>query len=389
LPDFEHKEFTLIEPEFGSSLVDLIIELDHLRRKQLQGSTHPQVFFQLKRIFHMLESVGSARIEGNNTTMAEYIETKIDERPYINENIQEIRNIESAMDFIDENIQESPINRFFISELHKTIVKDLTPPPEGEGDSHPGKYRSKPISIQGVNHTPPSSQQQIEGYMDELIDVVNRDLEPKYDLIRIAMVHHRFMWIHPFNNGNGRTGRLLTYAMLVKAGFNVNVGRILNPTAVFCFDRELYYDMLAKADSGENEDLEEWCYYVLDGLKTEIDKVDRLLDYEYLKEEILIPALDYSIKLKYIDKTDYKILKKAVEEQVIQNSDLQEIFIDKLPAAISRMIRKLRENKMLEPEPDNSRKYHISVTNNFLIRGVIKKLEEKGFIPLQEEMQEA
>lgn len=130
--------------------------------------------------------------------------------------------------------------------------------------------------------------------------------------------------------------------------------------------------------------MEEWCCYVLEGLKTEIDKVDRLLDYQYLKEKILIPTLDYSLKRKYIDRTDFKILKKAVEKQVIQNNDLQEVFPDKLPAAISRMIRKLRKSKMLESEPDNSRKYHINVTNNFLIRGIVKVLEDEGFVPVNE-----
>ncbi len=74
---FTHYDLKLIEPSFGSSLTDLIIELDHLRKKQLGGSTHPKVFFQLKYIFHTLESIGSARIEGNNTTIAEYIETKL------------------------------------------------------------------------------------------------------------------------------------------------------------------------------------------------------------------------------------------------------------------------------------------------------------------------
>lgn len=123
---------------------------------------------------------------------------------------------------------------------------------------------------------------------------------------------------------------------------------------------------------------------MLEGLKTEIDKVDRLLDYQYLKEKILIPTLDYSLKRKYIDRTDFKILKKAVEKQVIQNNDLQEVFPDKLPAAISRMIRKLRKNKMLESEPDNSRKYHINVTNNFLIRDIVKVLEDEGFVPVNE-----
>ncbi len=74
---FTHYDLKLVEPSFGSTLTDLIIELDYLRRKSLGGSTHPKVFFQLKHIFHTLESIGSARIEGNNTTVAEYIETKL------------------------------------------------------------------------------------------------------------------------------------------------------------------------------------------------------------------------------------------------------------------------------------------------------------------------
>ena len=70
---FTHYDLKLVKPTFDSSLTDLIIELDYLRKKQLGGSTHPKVFFQLKHIFHTLESIGSARIEGNNTTIVEYI----------------------------------------------------------------------------------------------------------------------------------------------------------------------------------------------------------------------------------------------------------------------------------------------------------------------------
>ncbi len=71
---FLHYDLKLLEPTFGSSLTDLIIDLDYLRRQHLSMSTHPKVFFQLKHIFHTLESISSARIEGNNTTIAEYIE---------------------------------------------------------------------------------------------------------------------------------------------------------------------------------------------------------------------------------------------------------------------------------------------------------------------------
>ena len=91
VPTFKHYDLALIEPSFNSSLTDLIIELDYLRKKPLGGSTNPRVFFQLKHIFHTLESIGSARIEGNNTTIAEYIETKLTETTNVSDGIKEIQ----------------------------------------------------------------------------------------------------------------------------------------------------------------------------------------------------------------------------------------------------------------------------------------------------------
>jgi hypothetical protein len=44
------------------------------------------------------------------------------------------------------------------------------------------------------------------------------------DFIKVALSHHRFGWIHPFRNGNGRVVRLLTYLLLIKYGFNVKTG---------------------------------------------------------------------------------------------------------------------------------------------------------------------
>src|SRR5690606_24214283 len=106
--------------------------------------------------------------------------------------------------------------------------------------------------------------------------------------------------IHPFGNGNGRTVRLFTYAMLVKTGFNVSVGRIINPTAVFCSNRNDYYRMLAEADKGTREGILTWSEYVLKGLKDEIEKIDKLLDYNFLRKEILLPTINHSLERKYI-----------------------------------------------------------------------------------------
>ena len=89
----------LFVPNFNSALTSAIVELDYLRRIHLAPTTHPVVFSQLKRLFHTLESVGSARIEGNNTTLTEYLELQHEEEQgdAQNENVLEIQNIETAL----------------------------------------------------------------------------------------------------------------------------------------------------------------------------------------------------------------------------------------------------------------------------------------------------
>ncbi|HLE17863.1 MAG TPA: Fic family protein [Syntrophales bacterium] len=383
-PTFKHYDLALVAPDFNSPLTGLIIELDHLRRKQLSGSTPTQIFFQLKHIFHTLESIGSARIEGNNTTIAEYIETKLSEtQSPSNKGILEIVNMEQAMSFIDENIKDMALNRALLSELHKKVVAGLIAPPDGEGDHTPGIYRAHNVKIIGATHKPPESIQ-IHAYMDELFSFINHADEPRYDLLKVAIAHHRFLWIHPFTNGNGRTVRLFTYAMLVKQGFNVDVGRILNPTAVFCSDRKKYYNYLSSADSGQREGILSWCEYVLKGLKDEIEKIDRLLDYDYLKKEILLPAISFSLERRYVNDIEGRIMKRVVEKKVLQASDLKDIFPGKYASDISRNISRLKEKRMLVPIRDGARKYIIRFDNNFLLRGIIKLLGEKGFIAIND-----
>jgi Fic family protein len=373
-----------VETTFDSTLTDLIIELDHLRKKQLGGSTHPKVFFQLKHIFHTLESIGSARIEGNNTTIAEYIETKLSDIKVVTPSIREIQNIEKAMAFIEENVNDYPINRAFLSEMHKKIVDGLLPPPDGEGDSTPGVYRKVNLKINKSSHKPPEWLA-VEDYMNELLEFVNKDDSPKYDLLKTAIAHHRFVWIHPFGNGNGRTVRLFTYAMLVKAGFNVNVGRIINPTAVFCSNRNDYYKFLSEADRGTVEGLTSWIEYVLKGLKDEIEKIDKLSDYNFLRKEILLPSINHSLERKFITDVETKILKRVVDKQVISASDIKDIFPGKADAEVSRQIRKLIDRKMLISEKEGTRKYVLRFDNNYLIRSIIKQLGDKGFLPVRDE----
>lgn len=380
---FVHYNLKLVEPDFGSSLTDLIIDLDYLRKKSLEGSTHPMVFFQLKNIFHLLESIGSARIEGNNTTLAEYIDAKSTSEDSSSKDIKEIANIENSMEFIEDQVLHNPINQVFVSELHKKVVKGLKKPPLGGGDPTPGAYRSTNLEINHSAHKPPEHVQ-VRDYMDELFAFIEKNDSPKYDLIKTAIAHHRFVWIHPFRNGNGRTVRLLTYAMLVKQGFNLNKGRIVNPTAIFCSDRDAYYSHLALADKGTKAGILTWCEYVLVGLKQEIEKINKLCDYKYLQQEILLPSVDYAEEMGNINPIEAQVLKKAIPLQRVQANDLKSIFHDKSGAEISRQIRRLKDRKLLVPEEAGKRKYTICLTNSPLMRAVIHRLGVEGFLPIND-----
>ncbi|MBX9716367.1 MAG: Fic family protein [Burkholderiaceae bacterium] len=378
MPAFHHHELGLLNPAFDSPLVDVVTELEHLRRLRLGGSTPEPVFQQLKQIFHMLESLGSARIEGNHTTLADYVESRLAPQPAtLSDQLREMANIEDAMGFIEQHVHPGhEVTEHLVRELHAITVQGL----EREGDDTPGAYRQKAVQISQSEHLPPEAVS-VPQYMAGLVQFINQADPAKYDLIKVALAHHRFAWIHPFGNGNGRVVRLLTYALLIKYGFNVKAGgRVLNPTAVFCNDRDQYYDMLSKADAGTPEGREAWCVYVLSGMLNELSKVDQLTDSAFLIERILIPALRHARERELVTPMEERVLLGAARSGIAKASDLA----DAMPGLSERQrtyqIGKLVERGMLAPVRPGARQYTVGFANSFLMRGVIRALASEGFI---------
>lgn len=118
---------------------------------------------------------------------------------------------------------------------------------------------------------------------------------------------------------------------------------------------------------------------MLRGLKEEIEKIDKLLDYDYLAKEILVPTIKHSLERKYITDVEAKILRMAIEKKTIQSSDLKEIFQGKHGAELSRQIKRLVDKKMLQRI--GFKDYVISFGDNYLLRGIMKVLGDKDFLP--------
>jgi Fic family protein len=380
----------LIEPSFKDPLTDLILELDHQRIFVFWGSTPPALFSQLKELFHILETLGSARIEGNRTTIAELVDRKLDS-PTEHEKLHEIRNIDTALLFIEEAWSRDPenfrIDHGLIRELHRLTTSGLSL--NGEGDSTPGSYRVVPVRIAGSAHQPPDASD-VFSLVDELLDYLHNPDPPKYDLTKIALAHHSFTWIHPFANGNGRTVRLFTYALLLKTGFRVGgprpATRLLNPTAVFCSDRDKYYEMLSRADSGTDEGLLSWCSYVLSGLKVELDKVGKLLDYDWLKRNILHPAIVELHQNNGLSNHERIILLLALDKLVVRNQDIRPALNSMSMVQTSRILAELRKRQLLVPAAGAERSYELGIAQSPLLRTVLRHLDRQGFLPLKGEI---
>lgn len=296
------------------------------------------------------------------------------------ESIKEITNIEKAIDFIENTVNsKTVIARKFISEIHKILVQDLSP--MGEGSSTPGALRSINVVILGSNHLPPENIK-VQEYFDELLNFINMLVSNQYHLLVMAIAHHRMAWIHPFDNGNGMMVRMLTYALLIKQGFQVKTGRILNPTAMFCMDSDKYYSMLSQADIGGEENILAWCSYVLEGLKSEIEKIDQLLNLDFILEKILLPTLAYAQEYSLITSREYLVLKEVIknDSMTLKSSDLIKILGEVSSVQRSRIIGRLKEKGILLPLKPKGRIYTIGFKNNYLLRGVLKALEENGFI---------
>lgn len=106
--------------------------------------------------------------------------------------------------------------------------------------NYAGRFRTSAVRISGANFLPPNAQK-VSALIDELINWVNTtELNP---LIKSAIFHHRFVWIHPFFDGNGRTVRLMFNLIFMKLGFP--------PAIILKNDRKKYYDALNRANNGD------------------------------------------------------------------------------------------------------------------------------------------
>lgn len=211
-----------------SSYAELFAEVDALkaeidkRRPLTQGELQ-----RLREEFLIEYTYNSNAIEGNTLTLQEtalVLEgVTIDKKP-LKDHLEAVGHRDAFLYVQDLVKDKVPFSESIIKQIHTLVLMDR---PEDRG-----VYRRIPVRIMGAYHVPSDPilvPEQMENLIAEFAG--NKKLHP---IERAALFHLKFESIHPFVDGNGRTGRLILNLMLMQAGYT--------PINVKYSDRKRYYE---------------------------------------------------------------------------------------------------------------------------------------------------
>ena len=174
-------------------------------------------------------------IEGNRLTLRQtalIINDKITPPGTRTDDVMEALNIVDAWNFV--KFYKGRLNKVFVCRIQYEITKHTSCRIQGS-------YRDGEVRIAGSNHIPPKSED-IKVLLDRLFDKFYIQKKTSHPIELATLLHNKFVGIHPFTDGNGRTARLLMNWVLFKNKFP--------PVIIEVVNREQYYNAIEDADRG-------------------------------------------------------------------------------------------------------------------------------------------
>lgn len=255
-------------------------------------------------------------IEGTQTTIEEELMPIVELNPEKRDDVAEVHNYIKALEYGVKRItvDEFPLSSRLIREIHAILLEGV----RGEYKT-PGEYRKSQNWIGGTmpstaSYVPPVFTRIPELITDIEMFIHNEDIYVP-ELIKIALIHYQFESIHPFLDGNGRTGRILIPLLLLNSEILTKPSFYISN--YFEVHRTEYYDTLNRVRM--NDDLEGWIKFFLQAaIETARDarsKFEKAVNYvENLNERAAkIPGSTENIQ---------KILKEFYQDPAQTSADL-------------------------------------------------------------------
>ncbi len=289
--------------DFPADLVTLLTDAERaLGELAGVGQTLPNPHL-LIRPFIDREAVLSSRIEGTLTTLDQLLlfEVEPDELRHPAD-AQEVRNYVRAVDHgLTEVRGGRPLDLELIRELHRILLTGVR-----GSEKRPGQFRDRPVflgtrrqTIHEARFVPPCPERLPE--LHDGFDRFVREGRSLPALVHLAVMHYGFEAIHPFNDGNGRVGRLLITLTLCERGLLPQP--LLYLSAYFEANRREYYDGLLEVS--RRGEWSEWIAFVAAGVAEQARDVAtrarRLLDVWQDFRPRAVAAVRSPVVLRLVD----------------------------------------------------------------------------------------
>ncbi|MBI2210177.1 MAG: Fic family protein [Deltaproteobacteria bacterium] len=234
-----------------------------MREKILSATVQVAWIPTLQKDSRVRNTHSSTAIEGNPLTL-EQVRALEEGQPLMavtERSRREVLNYLAGLRFMEKRVNKKPITHEDILKLHAIIggmVMD---------QGRAGRYRD--IRVRVGRYLPPPPEQ-VSGLMSELLGWWNEEASKWSPVVTSAIIHYRFEEIHPFADGNGRTGRTLALWELYRRGFDTH--HIFSVDEFYWENRPRYYESL-DAVRKAGGDLTGWLEYTAEGLRLTLEKV--------------------------------------------------------------------------------------------------------------------
>ena len=204
----------------------------------------------------------STAIEGNPLTLEQVraLEEGRELSATTERSKREVLNYFAGLRYVEKNADKKLIQHSDILKLHSILAAKVM----DQGDA--GKYRM--MSVRVGNYFPPSADA-VSGLMMELLEWWNKEAAKLSPVLSSAILHYRFEAIHPFADGNGRTGRALALWELYRRGFDTH--HMFSVDEYYWEDRPAYYAALSQVHIA-GEDLTQWLEYCAAGIRKTLEQ---------------------------------------------------------------------------------------------------------------------
>ena len=246
-----------MSPRGRPSRQSLLADLDRAKAglAEVGGLPSPEEAREIWAGIWLEETHHSTAIEGNTMALSQ-VKALLEERRAIgNKDFQEYLEIQAYGDAaqwvyaqavqIDDWTARDLINLTELRGIHERVVEPVwrhVPPPGHHPDEGPGAFRRHDVQPLASGHVPPPWPD-IPMETQDWLSFANSRPKDVHLIRHLAAVHHRLEQVHPFLDGNGRTGRLALNLMLVRNGYP--------PAIVYKTDRPKYLRGLARAYDGD------------------------------------------------------------------------------------------------------------------------------------------